>query len=123
MHIFRTRAFRKLASMLALSLLLGSSASVWASLDNLLDNKQMESAACHMQMQDKQPVAGNCCTDNSDCMNLCGNCSVPVTVSVLANSIAPALEFIYKALHFTLSNNIPDGTSEGLLYRPPIFRA
>lgn len=123
MHIFRTRTFRKLASMLALSLLLGSSASVWASVENLLDNEQMGSAACHMQMQDKQSVAGNCCADNSDCMNLCGNCSVPATVSVLTSSIAPTLEFTNKPLLFTLSNDIPDGTSEGLLYRPPIFRA
>lgn len=125
MRIFRRQLFRIFARLLVVSVMLGTTAAVWASVDAALSTNDVASSKCPMQQQSDDQHSGHtsCCQESGDCIGHCGTCAVSYTstVNYFSHSIN---SFISSNTQFLPQRtNLPEGLSAGPLYRPPIFSA
>jgi len=122
MQIFRRQIFRKLAKGLAVMVLLGNTAVVLASVDTLL-NDDGKVPPCHMQSKDSHKTAGGCCSDKCEGMQHCGTCIMSAASVMFVSASHVNFYRLHPKHYLPPVANIPDGISNGLLYRPPIFSA
>ncbi len=126
MYIFRRQVFRILARLLVVSVVLGNTTVVWASVDAALADNGRSSAAClhHQQSDDQQYGSGNCCQESGagDCGEYCNNtCTGMFTSAVpqFSDRLSANLPSNTKFLPNTMT--LSEGVDIGQLHRPPIF--